>query len=63
MEDRGAPWQGVEVTEVCQRQASLAGLYKVKYPDRLHFEMHALLPTNYGADSRWVLLEKPGTVR
>ena len=47
----------------CARDKPLAGLYKVKYPDRLHFEMHALLPTNYGVDSRWVLLEKPGTVR
>ena len=47
----------------CARDKPFAGMYTVKYPDRQHFEMHALLPTKFGVDSRWVLLEKPGTVR
>ena len=47
----------------CARDKPLAGMYKVKYPDRRHFETHALLSTNYGVNSRWVLLERPGTAR
>ena len=47
----------------CARDKPIAGMYKVKYPDRRHLETHALLPTNYGVDARWVLLKKPGTVR